>query len=202
VFNHRQQRIEQGSRVVVEFDLAAERARVADLRGAADEVLGGLRDKLDAVRQAQQNALATTAEATSRDGSVRAVVDATGVVTSLVFAPSAFERSTPEKLAQASVATIQAAAAQARARVSETMAPVRAPGAGVLAAAARAYPELSPEGLTVPAVPHTATDPSDSPFPSAAVPSDARPDQPEPVRRARPPDDTDAAGSVLDDRSW
>jgi DNA-binding protein YbaB len=196
---------------VAEFDLAVEQARVADLRGAAEEVLGGLRDKLDAVRQAQQNALATTAEATSRDGSVRAVVDATGVVTSLVFAPSAFERSTPEKLAQAAVATIQAAAAQARARVSATMAPVRAPGAGVLAAAARAFPELSPQQLTVPAVPRTATDPSDTPFPSDTVPSDGapsdgaalgRPDQPEPVRRARPPDDTDSADSVMDDRSW
>lgn len=177
---------------MAEFDLAAEQARVADLRGAAEDVLSGLRDRLDAVRQAQQSALATTAEASSRDGSVWAVVDATGVVTSLVFAPTAFDRSTPEKLAQTAVATIQAAAAKARARVSETMAPVRAPGSGVLAAAAAAYPELSPQRLAVPAVPRTATDPSDAGDPW-------RPDSTEPARRPAPPDEH---GSIMDDGNW
>lgn len=150
--------------------MAAEQARVAQLHEQADSVLAGLQDKINAVREAQTNALTVTGEQTSRDGSVRAVVDSTGVVTSLTFAPSAFDRNTPEKLAQATVATIQAAAAKARGRASEALAAVRAPASGMLAAAATAYPDLDPTALGVPPVPRTATDPGEDIFGAAKQP--------------------------------
>jgi hypothetical protein len=178
-----------------DFDLATEQARVAELHGQADEVMAGLRAKVAAVAQAQQTALSVTGEASSRDGSVRAVVDATGVVTSLVFAASAFERSTPEKLAQATIFTIQAAAAQARARVSETLAPAREPGSRILAAAEDAFPELSARQLSVPEVPRTATDPADEADPW----HDARP---KPARPAESTDDETFGSSIFDKRGW
>lgn len=183
-------------------DLASEQARVAGLRGEADEVLRGLHEKLAAVREAQRDALATTATATSRDGSVRAVVDATGVVTSLVFAPSAFERGTPERLAQTAVATIQEAARQARAATSRALAPVRGPGSGALAAAARAVPGL--DALAVPEVPRTAVDPGEG-DPWRREPERA-PERPaEPRGQARPTDDDEpgeAGGVLLDPGRW
>ena len=48
--------------------------------------------------------LSAKGEATSRDGSVRVTVDATGVVTALEFAPSTFGKYTPDRLAAATVA--------------------------------------------------------------------------------------------------
>ena len=184
---------------MTEPDLSVEQreARVAQLRQDADGAMTELRAKLAGVRAAQEQALATTGEATSRDGSVRATVDATGVVTSLVFAPSAFQRSTPEKLAQATVATIQTAAAQARAQVSATLAPVREEGSGVLAAAAGGMSELRAARLGVPEVPRTAVDPAEDawhhgqPEPSPAPPSrPARADREE-------EDDWESGGSLL-----
>lgn len=193
-------------------------AKVAELRGQADQVMSDLRAKLAAVREAQGKALAVTGESTSRDGSVRAVVDATGVVTALTFAPSAFERSTPDKLAQTAVATIQAAAAKARATVSENLAPMTAEGSQVLAAAAEGMPDLKSAGLTVPQVPRTATDPAEEteswrggrPEPEAAQSSPLTTSPLAPSRNTPPPraetdadyDDPDAGGSVLNSGSW
>lgn len=156
---------------MAQFDMAAEQARVAQLHEQAESVLSGLQDKIDAVREAQASALAVTGEETSRDGSVRVVVDSTGVVTSLTFAPSAFTRNTPEKLAQATVATIQAAAAKARGKAGDALAGVRAPASGMLAAAASAYPDLDPTALSVPSVPRTATDPGEDAFGTAEQPA-------------------------------
>jgi uncharacterized protein YukE/DNA-binding protein YbaB len=147
---------------MTDSDLSAEQARVTELRGQADEVLAGLKEKLDAVRQVQQQALTATGRATSRDGSVQASVDATGVVLSLVFTPTALTGNSPEKLAQITIATIQAAAASARAEVSETLASVRESSSGIFSAAAQAFPELSLRRLSVPPVPRTVTDPGEA----------------------------------------
>jgi DNA-binding protein YbaB len=99
-------------------DLSPEQrmAKVAELRQQADGALAGLRAQMAAVKQAQQQALSSTGEATSRDGSVQVAVDATGVVTSLKFAPTAFDRTTPDKLAQTVVATIRRAPDRYRSR--------------------------------------------------------------------------------------
>jgi DNA-binding protein YbaB len=208
---------------MTEPDLSPEQrvAKVAELRQQADGALAGLRAQMAAVKQAQQQALSSTGEATSKDGSVQVAVDATGVVTSLKFAPSAFERTTPDKLAQTVVATIQAAAAKARAKVSETMAPVRTQSANVLAAAGSAV-GLDAGQLSTPAVPRTATDPSDQadpwrqapPPPSSysppaqpsssppPAPPAARPAPSQPQRPSRRDDDDDDGGSVLSEGSW
>lgn len=176
-------------------------ARVGELRAEADDVLAGLREKLAAVQQAQQDAMSGTGEAVSHDGSVRVTVDATGVVTKLAFAERAFEKSTPQRLAEATVATIQAAAAQARGRLRETLAPLAAGGQGALLAARANVPGLG--GLTVPEVPRTATDPGDLveesqagyAFEEPAEPEEEPPPPPvtSQVRRPRPaePDEDD-----------
>lgn len=187
-------------------------AEVAELRGQADTVMSDLKAKLAAVRESQGRALAVTGESTSRDGSVRATVDATGVVTRLTFAPSAFERSTPDKLAQTAVATIQAAAAKARASVSETLAPLTAEGSQVLAAAAEGMPDLKSAGLTVPQVPRTATDPAEDNESWHAGRTDPEPDPADPFTASRPgppprpavedDEDPDGGGSVLNSGSW
>lgn len=175
-------------------------ARVGELQLEADKVMENLRDRMAAVQQAQQSALASTAEATSHDGSVRVTVDATGVVTALSFSDRAFEKSTPQRLAEATVATIQSAAAQARTKLQQTLAPLTADNQGILAARDN-VPGLA--GLTVPEVPRTATDPGDTPeepqagyaFEEATEPEEEPPAPPvtSQVRRPRPaePDEDD-----------
>ncbi len=146
-----------------------------------------------AVAQAQQTALAATGEATSHDGSVRVTVDATGVVTELQFSDTAFQKSTPQRLAAATVATIQSAAAKARGQMQQTLAPLADRSA--LQAARENVPGLP--NLTVPAVPHTATDPGENldTEPTAGYAFDepiepeeepAPPQAPSQVRRPRP----------------
>lgn len=200
--------------------LEQRQARVAELRQQADQAMAGLRAQLAAVKQAQEQALRGESEATSRDGSVRVTVDATGVVTGLVFAPSALASSTPEKLAAATVATIQAAAAQARARMSAELGPVTAAGAEVLAAARRNVPGL--DGLVVPEVPRTAVDPGAQAGPPAPSAAPARPvfavpeelaEQPPPSVTPPPPvkqrpradrdePDDDEGGPIMREQSW
>jgi DNA-binding protein YbaB len=144
--------------------------RTAELQRQADDAMRHLRTRVAGVREAQQQAMRATGEATSRDGVVRAVVDGTGVVTSLTFAPTAFERSTPDRLAQTAVATIQAAAAQARGRTAEAMAAIRADDGGLVDSAAQGAAALGVPPLPVPDVPRTAVDPTAEPSPWDAEP--------------------------------
>jgi DNA-binding protein YbaB len=75
-------------------------ARNAAMREQVDSLLAELHKKTAEVREAQAQAMAITATAVSKDGSVRATVDSGGALTSLEFSPNAFERSTPDKLAR------------------------------------------------------------------------------------------------------
>jgi len=134
-------------------------ARVAELRQEADRAMSALQERVAAAREMRQQAMGATGEASSGDGRVRVVVDATGVVTSLTFAPSVFDATTPETLATTVVATVQAAAAKARAKVTEAMAPIRADGEPARAGVA-GIPELQDLRFGVPEVPKTATDPT------------------------------------------
>lgn len=133
--------------------------QIKQLYAEADSTMAQLKDRMASVREAQQEALQATGEASSQDGTVRAVVDSTGVVTALTIAPSVFERSTPERLAQTVVATIQRAAAQSRGKMSAAMAPT-APEEGLSAKAAEALAEYGIPKVGVPEVPHTAVDPT------------------------------------------
>jgi len=178
-------------------------ARVAELQGEADEVMAGLRERMAAVQQAQQAAFNTKGEATSRDGSVRVTVDATGVVTALEFADTVFQKSTPQKLAAATVATIQEAAAQARGQLQQNLAPLTSPPA--LAAARGNVPGL--DAYTVPQVPRTATDPGDlyEAEPTGGYEFDQPEEEPTPppapsqVRRPRPAPADDDEDDTADD---
>lgn len=172
--------------------------RVEELRQQADAAMESLQTRIAQARQAQSAAMGVTGESTSRDGSVRVVTDATGVVTSLTLAQSAFDRNTPDKLAQTIVATIQSAAAQARGQMSTAFAAVRGGDGEVLAEAAQGTAALGVPRLSVPEVPRTAQDPTGQPGgwgePTGPAPTSER-------RRAAQHDDEHSNFS-WDERPW
>lgn len=98
-------------------------ARNAALRGQVDTMLANLERQTAQLKEAQAEAMAKVGRATSQDGLVEVTVNAGGIVTDVRFAPAAFERSTPEKLAQSVVATIQRAALAAREQADAVLAP-------------------------------------------------------------------------------
>lgn len=100
-------------------------ARNAAMRQQVDSLLAGLNRQTAALTSAQAQAAEVTGRAASADGLVRATVNAAGVVTDVQFAPTAFTRSTPDKLARSVVEVIQQAAADARRKVEAVLAPVR-----------------------------------------------------------------------------
>ncbi|WP_045317185.1 YbaB/EbfC family nucleoid-associated protein [Lentzea aerocolonigenes] len=98
-------------------------ARNAALRGQVDSMLANLERQTAQLKEAQAEAMSKTGRATSQDGLVEVTVNAGGIVTGVTFAPAAFERSTPEKLGQSVVATIQRAALNAREQADAVLAP-------------------------------------------------------------------------------
>lgn len=100
-------------------------ARNAAMRQQVDSLLAGLNRQTAALSHAQAQAAAVTGRATSADGLVTVTVNAAGVMTDAQFAPSSFDRSTPEKLARSVVAVVQEAAAAAQQGVETALAPVR-----------------------------------------------------------------------------
>ena len=98
-------------------------ARNAALRGQVDSMLANLERQTAELKQAQSEAMSKVGRATSQDGLVEVTVNAGGIVTGVTFAPSAFDRSTPEKLGQSVVATIQKAALHARDQADAVLAP-------------------------------------------------------------------------------
>lgn len=125
-------------------------ARVEQLRQEADRAMAVLTDRIAAAKQLQAQGAGGGADARSGDGRVQVVVDPTGVVTSLTFAPSVFDTTTPDRLASTVVATVQAAAAKARARAAEAMTSLK----GTAGAQSRGL------DFDVPAAPVTAADPT------------------------------------------
>ncbi|MFS8101228.1 YbaB/EbfC family nucleoid-associated protein [Lentzea alba] len=97
-------------------------ARNAALRGQVDTMLANLERQTAQLKEAQAEAMSKTGRATSQDGLVEVTVNAGGIVTGVAFAPAAFERSTPEKLGQSVVATIQKAALNAREQADAVLA--------------------------------------------------------------------------------
>lgn len=132
-------------------------ARVTRLRQEADRAMAALQNRMEAVRSMRERTEGTTGEARSGDGRIRAVVDATGVVTSLTFAPSSFDDTTPERLATTVVATIQAAAAKARTRVSDAVTTLRGDDTTDVPPG---MPDLRELRVGVPEAPVTAMDPT------------------------------------------
>ena len=132
------------------------------LRAQVDAMLEGLQAQTEALAAAQGAVATATAEAESPDGLVRVTVDAAGAVLSVRVEPSAFTRTTPDRLAESVTAAARAAAADVRERVAEALAPVTAFAAGL-----PDLPDLVPGAPTMRnLVPTVATE-----FTSATTPS-------------------------------
>lgn len=110
-------------------DAAARRAeleaRNAAMRENVENLMADLRRRTADLADAQAQAAAVTGSATSPDGLVEAKVNPAGVLTDLRFAPAAFQRSTPEKLARLVIETAQTAARSAREQVEGALAPLQ-----------------------------------------------------------------------------
>jgi DNA-binding protein YbaB len=162
-----------------------------DAQAQVDAIVAEVQATAARVREQQRAALSVNGTARSQDGTVRAVVDATGVVTSLDLEPSVFARSTPDKLARTVVATIQAAARQARTQLDASQQSMRAPHEGVLAKAAQGAGRLGLPAVGVPEVPSTAVDPTgdtdDWQRPAETKIPDAYAGPPEDVEQVAPP---------------
>ncbi|ONI88926.1 hypothetical protein ALI22I_17965 [Saccharothrix sp. ALI-22-I] len=105
-----------------------DRARLEARNAAMKEQVNSLMDTFNRqagmLRDAQTAAAQTTASLTSKDGLVRAAVDSGGVLTQLEFAPSAFERSTPEALARSVLHLAREGASQVKRQVNDLMSPL------------------------------------------------------------------------------
>ncbi|GAA3043051.1 YbaB/EbfC family nucleoid-associated protein [Actinokineospora globicatena] len=151
-------------------------ARNAAMRENVAGLLADLNRRTSELADAQTRAAAVTGAATSPDGLVRAVVNPAGVLTELTLAPTAFTRSTPEKLARLVVATAQAAAGSAREQVEGLLAPLQ--GGTDLSSLVEGAPSFA--DLLRP------------PTPPPAPPTSGRG-----PRHAADPDDDDGFGSVF-----
>ncbi|GAA3842326.1 YbaB/EbfC family nucleoid-associated protein [Saccharothrix violaceirubra] len=156
-------------------------ARNAAMREQVDTLLGELREKTAQLRETQERALAVTASAVSKDGTVKASVDASGALTSLEFAPSAFDRhQTPDKLARLATETVRQAIAKARTEVEETLADART---GPSLDLSELLPGVPPLSELVPKPPVVA-------------------DPPATTRRPAPRDDDQEGESFMDRSGW
>lgn len=99
--------------------------RNAAMREQVNSLLAGLNRQSAALQKAQVQAAEVTGRATSADGLVTVTVNAVGIVTDVQLAPSAFDRSTPDKLACSVVTVTQQAANAAQRQVEDALAPAR-----------------------------------------------------------------------------
>lgn len=99
-------------------------ARGAALRTKVDELLTDFDDRTARLRAAQQAAAALTATVAAPDDRVRVSVDATGMLTDLHLAPSAFDATTPEKLARTIADLVRRATIQVRGQAADLLRPV------------------------------------------------------------------------------
>ena len=98
--------------------------RNAELRGTLDNLMRELKDRTDGLRDAQAAIAAMSGVASSPDGNVVVTVDSTGVLDKLELGPRAFERVTPEQLAQTVTQVARRAAQNVREQVNAHMAPL------------------------------------------------------------------------------
>ncbi|QFZ23376.1 YbaB/EbfC family nucleoid-associated protein [Saccharothrix syringae] len=154
-------------------------ARNAAMREHVDSLLGELRKKTEQLQETQARAMAITATAASKDGTVRATVDSAGALTSLELTANAFDRTTPDRLARLVTETVREAVAKARTELNDVLAPAQQ-GPGI---------DLSEMLPGVPSLSDLIPKPP-------VVPQDRAPS-----RRPAPPDD-DEGDSVMDRSGW
>ncbi|WNV90766.1 YbaB/EbfC family nucleoid-associated protein [Umezawaea sp. Da 62-37] len=157
-------------------------ARNAAMREQVDSLMSELHRKTAEMREAQAKAMAITASATSRDGSVTARVDSSGALTSLEFSPNAFERSTPDKLARVATETVVEAIAKSRTELNEVLTDAQQGSSIDLSEMLPGVPSLADLIPPVPPVPQPASQ--------------------APQRGRRPADDEEEGGSVMDRGGW
>jgi DNA-binding protein YbaB len=104
------------------------RARNEALRVQIDGMLEDLHRRSDLLSRAQSEVAALRVEARTPDGLATVTVDSAGAVVAVDLAPEAFARSTPSRLGEAIAAAARDAAATARRRVQDLMAPVSQAG--------------------------------------------------------------------------
>ncbi|SDC97877.1 YbaB/EbfC family nucleoid-associated protein [Actinokineospora iranica] len=105
-------------------DQASLHARNAAMKEQVHSLLDTFHRQTEMLRDAQAAAAQATASLTSKDGLVRVSVDASGMLTRLEFAPSAFERSTPETLARSALQLAREGAAKVKQQVADVMSPL------------------------------------------------------------------------------
>jgi hypothetical protein len=177
-------------------------ARGALLRGKVDELLTDLNSRTERLREAQRTAAALSATVTSTDRRIRVSVDATGMVTELWLAPTAFDHSRPDVLARALGDLIRQATMRVRGQRAEVLRPLTenlpdvsdlVPGAPSLREMLPSIPEgPAPDAGAPPTGPDRPTANGGfarSPFPAAAPPVAASPRVSPPVgnRHVHPP---------------
>uniref|UniRef100_UPI00146DF1DD YbaB/EbfC family nucleoid-associated protein n=1 Tax=Actinoalloteichus spitiensis TaxID=252394 RepID=UPI00146DF1DD len=102
--------------------------RMSTLREQAAALTEQLERQTSQLREAQERATHLRGTATSPDGLVTVSVDASGGIADLRIAPTAFSRSTPEKLARSIAQTFASARASTQAQLGEAFGPlVQAP---------------------------------------------------------------------------
>lgn len=117
--------IEQGMAMNQPDRRAQLEARNAAMRQQVDTLLAGLDRQTAALRSAQEQVSEVTNRVTSADGLVTVTVNAAGILTDVQFAPSAFDRSTTDRLARSVVTVAQQAAATVQQQLDAVLAPVR-----------------------------------------------------------------------------
>ncbi|MCP2332106.1 MULTISPECIES: YbaB/EbfC family nucleoid-associated protein [Actinoalloteichus] len=181
-------------------------ARNSAMRQTMDSLLSTFRQKQEEIREVQEQAAQANAEVTSRDGLVTVRVGSTGTVEQIVLAPTAFSRSTPEKLSRTLTEVIQQAGDQVRQQVSDLFAPLHR-GVPDLPDLVEGAPSLRTPGTLPEPPPERAERAEGGPAPS---PSTSRGGVPPNVggapltSRGRPEDDDedDTGGSVMRGGRW
>jgi DNA-binding protein YbaB len=169
-------------------------ARNAELRGTLDNLMRELKQRTDGLRDAQAAIAAMSGVASSPDGNVVVTVDATGVLDKLELSARAFDRVTPEQLAQTITQVARRAALDVRERVTAEMAPLTSEeGVVDLPDIVPGAPSLKDffkvEQRDEPVAPPP---PSDEDFGSSVLRREARP-----VQRAPEQEDEDFGGNSI-----
>ncbi|MGC7093262.1 YbaB/EbfC family nucleoid-associated protein [Amycolatopsis lurida] len=106
-------------------DRARLEARNAAMKDRVDGLLEQFNRQTEQLREAQAAAAEASATVTSKDGLVRATIDANGVLSKLDFAPTAFERSGgPAALAASVLEVVRTGGLQVKQEVADLMSPL------------------------------------------------------------------------------
>lgn len=99
-------------------------ARNAEMRSQIDDLMEDFRKRTQEIQERQAEAAGKTHEVTSEDGMVTVEVDANGTLQKLALSPKTFERSSPERLADAITSLIRQASGSAHQYLREQFEPL------------------------------------------------------------------------------